>query len=357
MNEKLRFCAPFKAFMILLVILGHSCIIYTGYWSAFPAAINASCFDFLVKWLDTFHTYAFVFVSGYIFYNLKYVQGKYDDNRDFIKKKFRRLIIPYGVVCAFWAIPIWVIVQGWDVHVLTTKYLFGENADQLWFLLMLFWVFVLTVVLLKIVPFDKLKWFGMIGFFWGGTFLLYIFSVGLNAFQIPNLFRIISALEYEMYFVAGMIYGKAQKEKKQFLVERKVLFYFIEGILVFVSLFGAFLYNYRFHGMSKYLVFPFCSFSGILFFIFLVQRVCHNGNVKLGERKNSLMMRGWNFLVENSFYIYLIHQQLIYLTLKVINIPNMPPMLVVVMNFIIALLGSGIIWTIILNVSSYFTKR
>lgn len=67
MNEKLRFCDPFKALMMLFVILGHSCLIYTGFWSAFPAAVHSSGFDFLAKWLDTFHTYAFVFVSGYIF--------------------------------------------------------------------------------------------------------------------------------------------------------------------------------------------------------------------------------------------------------------------------------------------------
>ncbi|URW89014.1 hypothetical protein M5E84_00135 [[Ruminococcus] torques] len=52
----------------------------------------------------------------------------------------------------------------------------------------------------------------------------------------------------------------------------------------------------------------------------------------------------WNYLMKNNFYIYLIHQQLIYISLNLINKPAVPPVVVVLINFIIALWGSGMIW-------------
>jgi len=48
--------------------------------------------------------------------------------------------------------------------------------------------------------------------------------------------------------------------------------------------------------------------------------------------------------MKNNFYIYLIHQQLIYISLNLINKSAVPPVVVVLINFIIALLGSSMIW-------------
>ena len=73
MNKKLEFCTSFKTIMRLFVVLGHACIIYSGFWNAFPPATESKVFDLLVRWLDTFHTYAFVFISGFIFYYMKYI--------------------------------------------------------------------------------------------------------------------------------------------------------------------------------------------------------------------------------------------------------------------------------------------
>lgn len=48
MNKKLEFCASFKTIMMLFVVLGHACIIYSGFWSAFPPATESKVFDFLL---------------------------------------------------------------------------------------------------------------------------------------------------------------------------------------------------------------------------------------------------------------------------------------------------------------------
>lgn len=160
--KDLKFSSPFKALMMIFVILGHSSIIYTGFWSTFLPTSNSPFFDFLTRWLDTFHTYAFVFVSGYIFYYLKYIQEKYDNNKKLIVNKAKRLIVPYVITCCFWAIPVWTILNDFDSSTLISKYLIGENPDQLWFLLMLFWVFVMTIIILQFISFDKLGLLGLI---------------------------------------------------------------------------------------------------------------------------------------------------------------------------------------------------
>ena len=113
-------------------------IIYSGFWSAFPPATESKVFDFLVRWLDTFHTYAFVFISGFIFYYMKYIYKKYQNGMSIIKKKAKRLIKPYIITCIIWAIPVAFLVRKMSVKTVFHKYIWGEDPDSYGFYLCYF---------------------------------------------------------------------------------------------------------------------------------------------------------------------------------------------------------------------------
>lgn len=337
MNKKLEFCASFKTIMMLFVVLGHACIIYSGFWSAFPPATESKVFDFLVRWLDTFHTYTFVFISGFIFYYMKYIYKKYQNGMSIIKKKAKRLIKPYIITCVIWAIPVAFLVRKMSVKTVFHKYILGEDPDQLWFLLMLFWAFVFSVVIFRFVDFDNLKIIYkilLLGICVGG----YLCTVGLRVIEMPDLFGVQAALEYELFFVGGMVYASLENDWITKL--NKNTFMGLEIVLLTASLLGAALYNYYLGRVIKYLIFPIVSFCGIFFWTFLVQRWSYIKKDKAVRTQSKL----WNYLMKNNFYIYLIHQQLIYISLNLINKSAVPPVVVVLINFIIALLGSSMIW-------------
>ena len=128
-----------------------------------------------------------------------------------IKKKAKRLIKPYIITCVIWAIPVAFLVRKMSVKTVFHKYILGEDPDQLWFLLMLFWVFVFSVVIFRFVDFDNLKIIYkilLLGICVGG----YLCTVGLRVIEMPDLFGVQAALEYELFFVGGMVYASLEND-------------------------------------------------------------------------------------------------------------------------------------------------
>lgn len=56
-----------KMILMLLVILGHACAFWSGYWFTENPVIKSNGMNTLYAWLNSFHIYAFALVSGYIF--------------------------------------------------------------------------------------------------------------------------------------------------------------------------------------------------------------------------------------------------------------------------------------------------
>ena len=66
-NKDLTNCIFIKTILMFLVILGHSCIFWTGAWFVENPIINSKGLILISSWLNSFHIYAFALVSGYIF--------------------------------------------------------------------------------------------------------------------------------------------------------------------------------------------------------------------------------------------------------------------------------------------------
>lgn len=185
-QTELENCTFIKTVLMVLIVLFHSILAWNGSWfSVIGVKNSAPVFEVMSSWLSTFHVYTFACVSGYIFYYCKYEKKSksYYNYWSFIKNKCKRLLVPYYVVVILWVAPAKQFFYPCNIAGYVKAYILGEDAEQLWFLLMLFVVFVIAFLIS-----DFVKKHTAIGIFICLIFLL----LGLY-----------SRGDYPMYFVIG----------------------------------------------------------------------------------------------------------------------------------------------------------
>ena len=125
-----------RVLAMTMIVAFHSMCFYNGRWGKFDA-LTIPFWSKLSTFFDVIDLNMFVFISGYLYGYLYIYRNKYRHPAEVIRIKAVRLLIPYF----FWGIPM-VVVWPWD-----TWSLLFYGIGHLWFLLMLFGVFTLTVVL------------------------------------------------------------------------------------------------------------------------------------------------------------------------------------------------------------------
>lgn len=178
---------------MLMIIAFHSMCFYNGRWLKVDA-IDIPFWHKMSDFLDVIDLNMFVFISGYLYGYLYIYRNKYYNRWEVIRNKAIRLLIPYLV----WGIPM-AIVWPWN----TWKSLFC-GIGHLWFLLMLFGVFTLTVIL-QMLNDQKIKFTGRTG-----ILLIVIGSV-------------LGILSYEFVY------------KGDFLCINKILYYFPAFMIGYVG--------------------------------------------------------------------------------------------------------------------------
>ena len=135
-----------KIIACLLIVLGHSTAIYTGNW-VFKSEQTSFFYKNLSIYVSGFHLILFVFASGFIYAYCREKKDKYKSLKELIKIKFKRLIIPYCFVGAFFMIPIGMILNieryrnSYIINLIS--FIVGRNNGHLWFLMMLFILFII----------------------------------------------------------------------------------------------------------------------------------------------------------------------------------------------------------------------
>ena len=99
-------CNFVKTILMLLVLVGHCTIYWTGQWFVGEPIFPSKVLSMFSEYVNTFHVHGFVLVSGYLFYYLKCEQGKYSAFIPFFVNKVRRLLVPYAFITVVWVIPI-----------------------------------------------------------------------------------------------------------------------------------------------------------------------------------------------------------------------------------------------------------
>ncbi len=310
-----------KFFLMILVVLYHSMLCSAGWdWAPQDAYKTSVVLNYIAKYLNYVHIYAFTFVSGYVFSFLYFETNRYVDFKTVIHKKVRRLIIPYISTVALWVIPFYCVFWKPDIKQIVEKYVLGISPSQLWFLLMLFWQFVFFQYFASKI-FSNTKTTGV-----GGVLFILCWYAGafLEKMGVPNIYQLLTAMKYFLYFYLGMLF-----RKRDFL-ERIRANVVLGGAIVSISTFVLIQYLYAKGGNLKTigtLLCPVVSVTGVYAIVI---------GLLLLDRKRPIE----KLKIDPGMTIYLFHQQLIYVSICLFNKPWMPPIGLTMVNFGVGLLGS-----------------
>lgn len=208
MNYKSKELATMKIIkdiLMVLVVLYHSMLCSAGGdWGPEEAYNTSRALYYISSYLNRIHIYAFTFVSGYIFSYLYFETDRYSDFCIVIRKKIKRLIVPYVSTMVLWVVPFYCFFWKPEAKILIKKFVLGTSPSQLWFLLMLFWQFVLFQTLSSKI-FAKKK----TTIVWGVVFALCIYGgMILGRVGVPNFYQILTAMQYSLFFYFGMVFRR-----------------------------------------------------------------------------------------------------------------------------------------------------
>ena len=85
-------CTHIRTILMVCVVLYHCLCFWKSGWFVITANDYSYVMNILLGWLNKFHIFGFVLVSGYVFGYIRYETTKYNDIKLFIKNKFRRFI-------------------------------------------------------------------------------------------------------------------------------------------------------------------------------------------------------------------------------------------------------------------------
>lgn len=317
MEEKLGEIQLLKTTMMIIIVLYHSCIFFGGEWFAcLKIVYEADYLNYLVKWFSTFHIQAFSMASGFLFYYLKKEKNKYNNIKKDIKKRSKRLLIPYVFTCILWVIPIGNYFFKYSIKDIFVNYFLMVSPSQLWFLPMIFLVFCFFEIFS-----DKIKinFKGLIICYCLTTIIGYV----LQFFEI-NYFQISTAIRYILYFyLGGVLYSCKDK------INLKQICICIGGIIILLPY--LIVMKDTSDKLLKYfniLITPVLSLCEVS----LIYVVC---DVLVNKKKIKLNGKLYKLLEENSFGIYLFHQQIIYFCIILLN-GIVHPIIQCLISFIVA---------------------
>ncbi len=323
----LKNCTFIKTTLMITVILYHSCLFWRGNWLDSPPIIESRFLALLSQWLGTFHIYAFTLVSGYIF-AFKMSKGEYNNYRNFIVKKTKRLIVPYVFTAVLWVIPISVYFFDWDIPYIINKFVLCTGPSQLWFLWMLFDVFLIMYPLWNLMTQNIcLK---------GGTIAILFWIIGNIGIRIlPNVFCIWTACTYIPFFYIGMVIRLKWEKQKPLMVEKIhwSVFFTANVILFAVNLFVKNQIGMIWKLIGAGINFLLDLTGAVMAFVILNN---------IANKVNWINNKVYKTLSLLSMPMYLFHQQIIYFTIAALN-GKILPCLNALFNFAAAFIGSLLI--------------
>lgn len=301
-----------RAAAILLVMLGHSIIIYSHAWPLQGYYLNGAAeshlFDEMKSVINLLQMPLFFSISGFcLLFSLKSSNafGK------FMASKTRRILIPFFAVGLLYLLPLRLALgyPGWGgeslIRIIVFDIVLGFDNGHLWFLPTLFIIFLITEMLYCIFQHFNI----------GSGYLvltLMAISLVLKAFSgsitVPY---ITDVMTYDIWFVLGAAIHYAEQMREEVLARfaNRISFYLIcaaSGVLALALLFVA----------TRD---PKALFS----MIFVV--LCY----ALVPRRTT---RTLSAISRNSMGMYLFHSPLCYISFTFF--PSVPPYVMLLVNFV-----------------------
>lgn len=284
----------------IYVVIGHSAYFniqstFGGVAYELPENISATYgssvmhfFRYLSEWVYGFHMPLFFILSGAVL-ALKPI-GRFDT---FVKSKIKRLIIPYFAFGLLFMLPIKYIggfYNQYSIFLAMQGFLSGLDAGHLWFLTALFWCLIVFAVIEKVA----------IKFCIDSRYLLLMIScvIQLTYAYIPfNVLGMKTGLSYIFWFALGFVFEKERQEHGLWNIKKTLLAYVILTAIEFAHKRYGILNNF------------FVIFCGSMH-TFLLADILSRALKKVTKTK------GWKVITRNLFYVYLLHDPLEYIVLR-----------------------------------------
>lgn len=318
MNNKSRLndIALLKTVMMAVIVLYHSMLFFGDTWfTAVEPVYEANYLYEIAKWMNTFHIQAFTMASGFLFYYLRARRAEVN-HWAAIKKRAKRLLLPYLFTSILWVIPIVVYFFKYSAWEIFYKYGLMVSPSQLWYLVMLFGVFVFFEFFGKKLKMNA-KYFVVV-------FIVTTVVGGILSKLNINVFQFAKIAQFVLYFyLGGYIYENRKKISGKQALAMTVGGGLLYGIVVCMSMFGPNWLGYVASAIS-----PLVSVMEVGVIYYLCAWAVEKKKIKLNNKVYKLYE-------ENSFGIYLFHQQIIYFTIIFLN-GVVHPVIQVILSFTIA---------------------
>lgn len=282
------------------VVIGHSAYLtiqtsYGGVAYVLPEHVSTaydagivSCFRHLAAWVYGFHMPLFFCLSGAVL-GLKPV-AKYDS---FIAAKVKRLLIPYYLYGWLFMFPVKYAGNFYNRQSAVTavrEFLSGQDSGHLWFLPALFWCMVCFVSIQKILS-EK-----------SGSIYMLLFISGIVQLMCPYLpFDVLGlkrGLGYLIWFALGYVFEYERTNRDAWNMRQTVLAFVILTLIEIL---------HAGYGILDSFFLALCG----SFYTYLAADICSR------VFKNAEASRVWNIVIRNLFYVYLFHDPLEYIVLRI----------------------------------------
>lgn len=304
MKKKYGDLINLRAIAILMVMFGHSIILYSSKWSLYEPANQSPFFDYIKRFIDAIQMPLFFSLSGYLYV---FTCKKYTF-RTMLIDKVKRLLIPYIMVSSLYMVPIRMLLKynGYAgmsyFSVLLEKIVLGGDNGHLWYLPALFLIFVGIGIYFIIIDKQKIKCtVAYIILLAAGVFLNYFRNVFHSGITFLS-----NAQMYLLYFFEGYLIC-IYKDKIDFAKSIKT------GRVITFILFSAV------SGASIYL-------NKTNFVISVTLVICTY--ILIPRNTNRVM----EFIDKNSFGLYLFHSPLIYFMF--VYMPDINPWMFALIGFV-----------------------
>ena len=308
-SKKLTQLTNIRTLAIMMVVLGHSIILYSSEWDLYTTTVSAPFLNSLKKLLDVVQMPLFFSLSGYLFvFTHRMKHGIFR----LLKSKTLRLLVPYVGIGVGFLLPVRLAVgfpsyQNMGIGAFARNLLTSSDVGHLWFLPALFVMFLLSELLLCV--FERLPLIGK----WA-DFLLCVTALGLylEGYRISlGYLPLLSAYKYLLWFALGYLINTRQT--------------LLRGIYGFSVLkWGLLTLN------AALLWFIFTGkVESVLASLIVVALCIVNAYGAIPEKSCALVEK----VDRNSFGIYLFHSPMIYITFA--TIPDAHPVIVVFLNLVV----------------------
>lgn len=291
-----------RALAIILVVLGHSIILYSSSWNLYETNQSSHALDSLKSIINMIQMPLFIAIAGYSLY---FTLQRYDGLGSFLLKKVRRVLVPFIIIGIGWMIPFRLVsnyqaYQHESMLKIVADFLCGRDSGHLWFLPTLFLIFWMCGFIVWISKNNNQQKLSIIFAVLSIIFIV----VRCTGVFIPSYIG--NAIELFPFFAEGYFIHVWQAK-----INTKAMISINVALLVVSS----FIFRY----VSSFILFAIIISMSCIALLFTLASFCYS-------------IRPWvELLSKDSMGIYLFHSPMIYTSFAFA--PDIPPILMLILNF------------------------